>query len=77
MSRVKNFTPEGNEHNLRANLDVIDKVRELARITGEAIKRRIERRYKTKVISRDFQKGDLILRKAHLAERGQTHIEVG
>jgi len=66
--RVRSFAEEVSEVGLRANLDVIEEVRELARISGEAIKRRLERRYKTKVIPRRFQTEDLVLRKAQLIQ---------
>jgi len=56
------------EQGLRANLDALEEVRELARITSEAAKRRIERRYKTKVRPRDFKVNDLVLRRAHAIE---------
>jgi len=66
--RVRSFNEEVSEVGLRANLDVIDEVRELAQISGEAMKRRLERRYKTKVIPRSFQAQDLVLRKAQLIQ---------
>jgi len=52
--RVRSFNEEVSEVGLRANRDVIDEVRELAQISGETMKRRLERRYKTKVIPRSF-----------------------
>jgi len=59
---------EENNEGIRANLDVLDEIRELARITGEATKRRVERRYQTKVVPRDFKVDDLVLRRAHMTE---------
>jgi len=59
---------EENNEGIRANLDVLDEIQELARITGEATKRRVERRYKTKVVPRDFKVDDLVLRRAHVTE---------
>jgi len=53
------------EDDIRANLDTIDEIREAARINSEAMKRRVESRYKTKVFPRSFRKFDLVLRKAH------------
>ena len=49
-------------------MDNLEAVRELARILGEAVKRRVERRYKTKVNPRSFQEADLVLRKARLIQ---------
>ena len=47
------------------NLDLIDEAREEARIKAEAVKRRVERQYSYKVKLRQFQVGDLVMRKAH------------
>ena len=66
--RVRLFDEEISEAGLRANLDVIDEVRDLAQISNEAMKRRLERSYKTKVVPRGFQAQDLVLRKAQLIQ---------
>jgi len=66
--RVRSFVATASKTRLRANLDTIEDVRELARISGEAIKRRLERKYKTKVVPRSFQEEDLVLRKAQLIQ---------
>lgn len=66
--RTKNEQQENDDLNIRANLDVLEEVRELARITSEATKRRVERKYKTKVKPRCFQAKDLVLRRSHAAE---------
>jgi len=58
--RVRSFVAIASESGLCVNLDTIEEVR----ISGEAIKRRLERRYKTKVVPRSFQVEDLVLRKA-------------
>jgi len=55
---------ESNEER-KVNLDLIDKAREEARIKAEAVKRRVERQYNSKVKPRQFQVGDLVMRKAH------------
>ena len=47
------------------NLDLIDEAREEAKIKAEAVKRRMERQYCSKVKLRQFQVGDLVMRKAH------------
>ena len=46
----------------------MDEVREEARLKAEAVKRRIERRYNSKVMPRQFKEGDLVMRKAHQYE---------
>ena len=66
--RVRLFNEEISEVGLRANLDVIDEVRDLAQISNEAMKRRLERSYKTKMVPRKFQEQDLVLRKAQLIQ---------
>ena len=55
---------ESNEER-RVNLDLLDEVREEARVSAEAVKRRVERRHNSKVRPRRFQEGDLVMRKAH------------
>ena len=55
---------ESNEER-RVNLDLLDEAREEARIKAEAVKRRVERQYNSKVKPRHFQIGDLVMRKAH------------
>ena len=47
------------------DLDLIDEAREEAKIKAEAVKRRVERQYSSKVKLRHFQFGDLVMRKAH------------
>ena len=49
----------------RQNLDLLNEAREEARIKAEAVKRRVERQYSSKVKPRKFQIGDLVMRKAH------------
>jgi len=50
----------------KVNLDLMDKVREEARIKAEALKRRVEYKYNSKIRPRQFQVADLVMRKAHL-----------
>ena len=66
--RVRLFDEEISEVGLRANLDVIDEVRDLTQISNEAMKRRFKRSHKTKVIPQGFQAQDLVLRKAQLIQ---------
>jgi len=55
---------ESNEER-KVNLDLLDEVREEARIKVEALKRRVEYRYNSKLRPRQFQVADLVMRKAH------------
>jgi len=66
--RYQNFVVEESNEERRVNLDLLDDAREEARIKVEAIKRRVERQYSSKVKPRQFQVGDLVVRKAHLYE---------
>jgi len=47
------------------NLDLLDEVREHARINLEALKRKVELRQKTKMKPEQFKVIDLVMRKAH------------
>ena len=55
---------ESNEER-KVNLDLLDEVREEARIKAEALKRRVEYKYSSKLRPRQFQVIDLVMRKAH------------
>ena len=55
---------ESNEER-RVNLDLLDEVREEARIKDEALKRRVEYKHKSKLKPRQFQVVDLVMQKAH------------
>ena len=55
---------ESNEER-RVNLDLLNEGREEARIKAEAVKRRVEHQYNSKVKPWQFQVVDLVMRKAH------------
>ena len=63
--RFQNFVVEESNEERRVNLDLLEEAREEARIKAEAMKRRVERQYSSKVKPRQFQVGDLVMRKAH------------
>ncbi|XP_068486807.1 uncharacterized protein [Phaseolus vulgaris] len=63
--RYQNFVAEESNEEKRVNLDLLEEAREEARIKAEAVKRRVERQYSSKVKPRQFQVGDLVMRKAH------------
>jgi len=63
--RFLSFVTEDSNEERKVNLDLLDKAREEARIKGEAVKRRVEHQYSSKVKLRQFQVGDLVIRKAH------------
>ena len=66
--RFQHFVAEDSNEERKLNLDLLDEVREEARVKAEAVKRRIERRYNSKVMPRQFKEGDLVMRKAHQYE---------
>ena len=47
------------------NLDLLDEVREEARIKAEALKKRVEYKHKSKLRPRHFHVADLVMRKVH------------
>ncbi|XP_068475044.1 uncharacterized protein [Phaseolus vulgaris] len=63
--RFLGFVAEESNEERRVNLDLIDEAREEAKIKAEVVKRRVERQYSSKVKLRQFQIGDLVMRKAH------------
>jgi len=63
--RFQNFVAEESNEERRVNLDLLDEVKEEARIKAEALKRRVEYKHKSKLKPRQFQVVDLVMRKAH------------
>jgi len=63
--RFLSFVTEEFNEERRVNLDLLDEAREEAKIKAEAVKRRVEHQYSSKVKPRQFQVGDLVMRKAH------------
>jgi len=66
--RFQNFVAEDTNEERRMNLDLLDEVREGARVKAEAVKRRVERKYNSRIRPRQFRDGDLVMRKAHQYE---------
>ena len=58
--RFLGFVVEESNEERKVNLDLLDEVREEARIKAEVVKRRVERQYNSKVKRRQFQVGDLV-----------------
>jgi len=58
------WAKESNEER-KVNLDLLDEVREEARIKAKELKRRVEHQYSSKIKPRQFQVADLVMRKAH------------
>jgi len=64
-SRFQNFVVKESNEERKVNLDLLDEVREEARINVEALKRRVEYKYNSKLRPRQFRIADLVMRKAH------------
>jgi len=60
-----NFMAEESNEERKVNLNLLDEIREEARIKAEALKRRVEYNYISKLKPRQFQVADLVMRKAH------------
>ncbi|RDX71284.1 Tf2-8, partial [Mucuna pruriens] len=61
--RTALFQPSGNEEELRANLDMLQEIREIAHVTEYAVKARAARRYDKGIVPRNFKPQDLVLRR--------------
>ena len=66
LPRFQNFVVEESNEKRKVNLDLLDEVREEAKIKVEALKRRVEYKNNSKLRPRQFQVADLVMRKAHL-----------
>nr|KYP53330.1 Retrovirus-related Pol polyprotein from transposon opus [Cajanus cajan] len=60
--RRQHFNEESNDNSLRAELDVLDEVREKAQIVAEAFKQRMSPRFNSNLKPRTFHEGDLVWR---------------
>ena len=63
--RFQNFVADESNEEMRVNLDLMDEVKEEARIKVEALKIRVEYKHESKLKPRMFQVTDLVMRKAH------------
>nr|KYP59627.1 Gypsy retrotransposon integrase-like protein 1 [Cajanus cajan] len=70
--RCTHFHEESNDGAIRAELDVIDEVRDRSQIIAEACKQRMSRRFNSKLKPRNFQEGDLVWRVSGSARRNLT-----
>ena len=57
------YTPPNNDALLREELDLVDEVRELARLTEMSRKQRVAQRYNARVVKHEFIICDLVLRR--------------
>ncbi|KAK3039298.1 hypothetical protein RJ639_026682 [Escallonia herrerae] len=66
--RALHFHEVNNEAGLRANLDLLDETRTQAHERSVVIKQRVARYYNQRVRSKQFQEGDLVLRKLEVSD---------
>jgi hypothetical protein len=55
-------TPQNNDEALREELNLVDEVRELARLTEMSQKQRVAQRYNVEIVKHEFVVNDLVLR---------------
>ena len=59
--KASNFVAEESNEERKVNLDLLDEVKEEARIKAEALKRRVEYKHSGKLKPRQFQVADLVM----------------
>ncbi|RDY08357.1 hypothetical protein CR513_07415, partial [Mucuna pruriens] len=69
--RVTFFEQGSNEEELRAKLDLLQEVREIAHIKEYVVKARVAKKYNEKLIPRRFNVADLVLRR--VTRRGECN----
>nr|KYP64506.1 hypothetical protein KK1_019106 [Cajanus cajan] len=67
--RRTHFHEESNDDAIRAELDVVEEVREKSQVIVEACKQRMTRWFNSKLKPRNFQRGDLVWRSTGSARR--------
>jgi len=59
--RFQSLVAEESNEERKVNLDLLDEVREEARIKAEAVKRTLEHKHGSKIKPRQFQVADLVM----------------
>nr|KYP39609.1 Transposon Ty3-G Gag-Pol polyprotein [Cajanus cajan] len=70
--RRQHFHEESNDSSLRAELDVLDEVREKTQVVPEACKQRMSRHFNSNLKPRTFHEGDLVWREIGSARRNSS-----
>ena len=70
--RISHYDSPQNEVNLRANLDLLEEMREDARIKAAARQRSVAQHFNKQVKVRLFEEGDLVLRNAKVSQIGRA-----
>ncbi|MCI40670.1 gag-pol polyprotein, partial [Trifolium medium] len=63
-------SPIENAKAMKTSLNLVDEVRETAHLREFTVKRRATRKYDSKVISREFKEGDLVLKRPMGRDKG-------
>jgi hypothetical protein len=66
-----------NDEQIRLNLDLVDEVREQAEERMKRYQKKMVRHHNAKVKARQFEVGDLVLRKVTLATKDPTQGKLG
>ncbi|GKV11641.1 hypothetical protein SLEP1_g22881 [Rubroshorea leprosula] len=69
MHRTSHYNEHKNKETLRANLDLLEEVRDLLQIRMASYHRKAEKYYNRKVKPKNLCKGDWVLRRAKVSER--------
>ena len=75
--RVESYDEDKNKEAIRLQLDLVDKVRAVAEERLARYQNLMAKHYNTKVRHRDFQVGDLVLRKVMGATRDPSQGKLG
>ena len=67
-ARVVAFNEHHNSQGLKANLDLLEKKREVAQVRMAAYKQKVARYYNSRVKNKVFRAGDLVLRRAAVSQ---------
>nr|KYP31610.1 Transposon Ty3-I Gag-Pol polyprotein [Cajanus cajan] len=70
--RQQHFHEDSNDSSLRAELDVLDELREKTQVVAEACKQRKTRRFNSNLKPRTFHEGDLVWRATDSARRNSS-----
>uniref|UniRef100_A0A2N9HN36 RNase H type-1 domain-containing protein n=1 Tax=Fagus sylvatica TaxID=28930 RepID=A0A2N9HN36_FAGSY len=75
--RTNEYDEDGNNNQLRLNLDLLDEARDQAKAKTKAYQQMMARYHDRRVKHREFKVGDLVLRKVTLATKDPTQGKLG
>uniref|UniRef100_A0A2N9ERU6 Uncharacterized protein n=1 Tax=Fagus sylvatica TaxID=28930 RepID=A0A2N9ERU6_FAGSY len=75
--RIDKYDEESNNSQLRLNLDLLDEARDQVEVKTKAYQQRMARYYDRRVKHREFEVGDLVLRKVTFATKDPTQGKLG